>query len=199
MTLRNVTLQDDFNVVAKLILETDPYIYFDLFGSYESANKVIPLLFSKGVGIFKTSNYFLAEEDGCVIGIAALFRSGDEWTEEEVKLTFLEAGVALPESFSEVSEYFRSVHNYQPGTKACNVCVDENYRQRGYGTEIIKQLLERAGHSNVILTVLADNKKAIQLYKNFGFKTLREFMDYGGCRQPKVKCYSMIRTIKNPY
>lgn len=193
MTLRNVTLQDDFHVIAKLILETDPYIYFDLFGSYENAAKALPLLFSKGVGIFKTDNYFLAEENGRIIGIAALFRAGDEWEEEEVKLAFLEAGVPLAESFFEVSEYFKSVHNYQPGTKACNVCVEEESRGKGYGSQIIKLLLDLAGNSNVILTVLADNKRAIKLYKHFGFKILHDFLDYGGYRRPKVQCYSMIR------
>lgn len=193
MTLRNVTLQDDFNVIAKLILETDPYIYLDLFGSYENAVKALPLLFAKGAGIFKLENYFLAEEEGTIIGIAALFRSGDEWEEEEVRLAFLEAGVPLAGAFVAVSEYFKSVHNYQPGTKACNVCVGEEHRGKGYGNQIIKLLLNLAEKSNVILTVLADNKRAVKLYKHFGFKILREFMDYGGYGQPKVLCYSMIR------
>lgn len=196
MKLRNVRLNDDFNVIAKLILETDPYIYSDLFGSYENAVKILPWLFAKDAGIFKKNSYFLAEEGGHIVGIAALFHPGDEWEEEEVKLTFLERGIPLTEAFKSVSEYFRSVHNYQPGTKACNVCVEENSRGRGFGYQIIKQLLSFAGDSNVILTVLSDNKNALKLYNHFGFKVMYEFLDYGGYNRPKVKCYSMIRLIK---
>lgn len=151
------------------------------------------ILFDKDAGIFRKDSYFLAEEGDKIVGIAALFRSDDEWNDEEVKLAYLECGIPLTEAFESVSEYFKSVHNYQPGTKACNVCVEKNSRGRGYGYQIIKQLLNFAGDGNVILTVLADNKKAIGLYKHFGFKILHEFMDYGGYNQPKVKCYIMIR------
>lgn len=196
MLLRPVNSSDDIHTMTELILGTDPYIYIDLFGSVKNAERVLGVLFSSGKGIFKKDCYYVAEHEGDIIGIAALFLPDDIWNEEEVKMAFLEAEVEIPDSFFAASEYFQSVHNYRPGTKACNVCVLEKFRNHGFGNEIIKQLLLIAGNFNVTLTVLAENEIAIKLYEKNGFRVMYDFMDYGGYKKPKVRCYCMIRMAR---
>lgn len=199
LEIRNLRLQDDMEIVAELIMDTDPYVYGDLFGSLENAKKVLPYLFKRNTGIFKTSCYYLALEDENILGMIGLFKYGDDWQPHDVKMAFVEAGVSLPRSFEAVSEYFKGAHNYQPEVKACNVCVNKKFRKMGVGDFMVKQIIKMAGNSNVILSVLAVNESAIKLYTRNGFKVLYEYDDYGGYNKPKVKCLAMIRlhTVKN--
>ncbi len=197
--IRRLRADDDIYTIAELLMETDPFIYKDLFGSYENAVKVLPCLFRRDSGIFKRSCYYLALDNKDILGMIAIFKYGDDWQEEEVRMAFIEAGVALPQSFNAVSKYFKEAHNYQPEVKACNVCVRKEYRRRGVGDFMVKEVIRMAGNSNIMLTVLTSNETAVKLYRDNGFRILYEYDDYGGYGNGKVRCYSMIRlhTVKN--
>lgn len=199
LEIRNLRLQDNMEIVAELIMDTDPFVYGDLFGSMENAKKVLPYLFKRNTGIFKTSCYYLAIADDIILGIIGFFKYGDDWQQHDVKMAFIEAGVSLPQSFDAVSSYFKEAHNYQPELKACNICVKKEYRNKGIGDYMVKQIIKMAGNSNISLSVLSDNDTAIKLYTRNGFKILYEYDDYGGYNKPKVKCLAMIRlhTVKN--
>lgn len=59
--------------------------------------------------------------------------------------------------------------------------MEEEYRNRGIGTDIIKNILET--NSNVYLWVYKENIKAIALYKKLKFKVIDEtktryYMEY---------------------
>lgn len=191
--IRKLNENDDIDIIAELIMDTDPYIYRDLFGNFDNAVKVLPLLFKRNSGIFKRSCYYLAVEDEEILGMTAFFKYGDTWDANEVEIAFVEAGVQLPASFSAVSEYFKEAHNYLPEVKACNVCVRKKYRRCGVGDFMVKEVIRMAGNSNIVLTVMTENIAAVKLYEKNGFKALYEFEDYGGYKQDKVKCYQMIR------
>lgn len=193
LQIRTLRADDDINVVAELIMDTDPYIYRDLFGGIENAVKVLPQLFKRNSGIFKRSCYYLAVEGQEILGVTAFFKYGDTWDSNEVEMAFVEVGVQLPVSFSAVSEYFKEAHNYLPEVKACNVCVRKKFRRRGIGDFMVKEVIRMAGNSNIVLTVMADNSAAVKLYEKNGFKVLYEFEDYGGYKRNKVRCYQMIR------
>lgn len=198
--IRKVSPDDDINVIAELIVDTDPYIYRDLFGNEGKAAKVLPYLFNRDTGIFKRSCYYLAfNEYDEVLGIIAFFKNGDAWRPEAVKMAFLEAGAEIPESFDSVSEYFKGAHNYSSEVKACNICVRKKFRRCGVGDYMVKEVIKMAGNSNISLTVLKSNEAAIKLYLNNGFKIIYEFEDYGGYNQPKVTSYFMMRlhSVKN--
>ena len=54
-----------------------------------------------------------------------------------------------------------------------NVIVEGQYRQRGVGSFLVRELLQEArtaGAVSVILEVRESNRAALQLYKNIGFK-----------------------------
>lgn len=55
------------------------------------------------------------------------------------------------------------------------LAVDNSYRRRGYAQEILKYAqnkLKKSGSKTVELMVMANNAKAINLYKNNGFKEI---------------------------
>jgi len=56
-----------------------------------------------------------------------------------------------------------------------NICVDTNYRRSGYGSAVLKHMLEYAnkkGVTKVLLEVADNNRPAIGLYVKFGFVPL---------------------------
>ena len=53
------------------------------------------------------------------------------------------------------------------------ICVDEKHRGEGIGTELLNYLKDygkQLGCTDLYLTVNKENKKAIKMYENFGFK-----------------------------
>lgn len=50
-----------------------------------------------------------------------------------------------------------------------------DYRCKGYGQHIIKRIKDDFPDKNIELDVFKDNVKAIQSYKSFGFKVIKEY------------------------
>lgn len=56
------------------------------------------------------------------------------------------------------------------------MCVDENYRGKGFGKTLLEQTKAKArteGFGELSLIVFADNARAINLYENSGFKHVK--------------------------
>lgn len=78
------------------------------------------------------------------------------------------------------NEVFQEIELYINGVKIgkaevdinnkmlCRLSIFEPYQNKGYGTEIVKQLTEEYGLTN--LWVNADNKRAIHVYEKNGYK-----------------------------
>ncbi len=74
-----------------------------------------------------------------------------------------------------------SVTNERDGKLLDEIYLEEEYRNNGIGTSIIKKILN--DNNKVYLWVYKENTKAIKLYKRLGFKVLEEtdlryFMSY---------------------
>lgn len=195
--IRPLEKTDDMAAVTDLIMDTDPYLYRDLFGSRENALKVLPRLFARGNSVFNRSVYFVAVLEKEIVGITALYKMGNEWNEADVRAAFVEAGVPLPESFSAASACFLRMHNYNPDISACNICVRADMRGKGIGGALVDFAVKAAGRSDIRLEVLADNEAALRLYYSRGFVKLYEFFDYGGYGMPNVKVLQLIRLYED--
>ena len=183
---------DDMKTVARLLFDTDPYIYADLFGDLQTAEEVLPYLFARNTGVFNYMAYHIALLGGKIVGLSSLYKHSDKWNEPSVRMAFAEAGKKLPPSFDAVSKYFVSAHNYTGETNACNICILPEMRRKGIGEFMLSKLIIMAGNSNIALTVLKSNTAAIRLYEKYGFCILFEFDDYGGYGNPPVKSYKMM-------
>lgn len=61
-----------------------------------------------------------------------------------------------------------------------DLCVDENYRKRGIGRTLVEYAFEYAkssGYYNVTLNVWADNKNAVEFYKNLGLSVQKTVLE----------------------
>jgi ribosomal protein S18 acetylase RimI-like enzyme len=51
-----------------------------------------------------------------------------------------------------------------------NVGIREEYRSKGYGTALMRSIIESYGSKNIFLFVRKNNRAAIKLYRKFGFE-----------------------------
>ena len=72
--------------IARLIYETDKYIYLDMFGRVENAIAVLPKLFESGKDqMFTLDNLFVCVLAGQVVGIILWHEGALDWNNEHLK------------------------------------------------------------------------------------------------------------------
>ena len=59
-----------------------------------------------------------------------------------------------------------------------SVTTFEGFKRQGYATTMLKRIIKKLKDRPIRLYVYKDNKVAIHLYENLGFKIIEEF--YGG-------------------
>lgn len=64
------------------------------------------------------------------------------------------------------------VIDYEDGKMIDEIFILEEYRNRGIGTDIINNILNK--NNKVYLWVYIDNVRAVKLYKRLGFKVIEE-------------------------
>lgn len=192
-SFNNLSDKKDYKEVIDLLFLSDKYIYKDLFGSLENAYIILPVLIDTEKSIFSKDNIFVLKVNGDIVGMVSYYKNNIGWNENRLIKIFYEKNLDIPESFYSVSKYFDKLLNYpRIGDAACSVVVKEKYRNKGYATYIIKQIIDKAKGQDIVLDVLADNTPAINLYFKNGFKILGQpYDDYGGHNKPPVKCFRM--------
>lgn len=192
-TFRRVSEKDSVSEIAHLIYSADPFLYRDIFGNESDAAMVLSVLLKEEGNVFSMQNYYVVEEEGKIVGLAALYKNNPQWNEQKIKNAFYHKNIPIPESFQSASSYFKETFNYpRVGVNTCNVVVHEDYRMRGIGDYLVKNLIRISGRSPLELNVLSENETAIRLYQKNGFVIVETFMDYGGYQSPPVECYRMF-------
>ena len=186
--------KSDYPKVIQLILSADPFTYMDLFGSAENAQKVMPYLLENKNSIFYKNNFFCCEYKNRVIGVCSLFFHYIDWDEDVFLEAFTLAGETFPPNFKEACNSFRQEYNsFSVGVSICQVSVQTEYRNKGVGSFLLKNILDIYGNAPIQLFVNKDNKAAVHLYQKYGFISTEEGEDYAGKGKPKLKVLKMIR------
>lgn len=58
------------------------------------------------------------------------------------------------------------------------IVIDEKYRKKGFGSQIVQFLEETPGVERIILEVRKSNSAGVEFYKKNGFTVLREIKNY---------------------
>jgi len=171
--IRKINKKDNWKVVAKLIYETDEYIYPAAFKNKFNAKRFIPQLMGEPNNFFFHENIRVACIDKKIVGIIVFFDKPFSAKIDEKLLN------KLPASFHDVNEkYFSQLfkdNNVKdnnadsPICIAC-LCVLKKNRQKGIGRLLFIHVISKYKERNITLDVLDINKPAIDLYKKFGFQ-----------------------------
>jgi len=184
---------DNLKDVAKLIYDSDDYIYLDTFGNPKNAQKFLPTIIKKENGLFghKNINVAIDERKKKIVGVVV---STDEAFSIDIDDVVKNK---LPKTFQNVyKHYFEEISNNYGGLVgaayiAC-ICVNKRYQRRGIGKMLLTQIINDYGEKDIYLDVLKNNEVAIGLYEKFGFTKKSEQDGYPyGVNAPRV--YTMMR------
>lgn len=170
--------------IAKLIYETDPYIYPALFGEgaegVKNAAAILPEVFESGKdAMFSKQNLFVLLQGKNVAGLILWNRGPLNWDPEQFLRIAAENGVSLiKEDVYKVSlEYVDNCYS-EGELRDCtvlsliNICVKRRKRGAGLGSIMLGAFINEHISEDMELVVLADNKAAVRLYEKFGFVTV---------------------------
>lgn len=79
-----------------------------------------------------------------------------------------------------------------------NICVDPDYRRRGYANALLQQLLASAdvhGAKTAYLEVRPSNHAALDLYQRAGFSKIGERPDYYPARNGRENAFVLIKEL----
>lgn len=186
------TEKDDICAIARYIHLTDPYIYPVICSS--PCNKdwqdIIQGCYFSMDNVFSMKNIIVAEIDNEIIGILCVIpcQRSLHFIKDVPKQSALYSGILKANE-----GYFEPLIKESmelDGYNITNICVDMSFRGLGVGTALISYCKKRFPDSKLRLDVIADNVKAINLYKKMGFTIVKEYYGFSGT-EDLLPCYHM--------
>lgn len=185
--LSDLRLSDDLGTVARLIYQTDPYIFPYLYKQFDDRTEKILVSMIKRDTIYHYRNIKVAKWNGRIVGMIVWKRAPIAISKREMELCFTENGVTPDEDFERVyAEYYHLLQEEPQGIYIANVCVLPSERDKKVGRKMLERFLEY-GETYHLETVKA-NTAAFRLYSSLGFTVDYEYPGFTA-----VPCYRMSR------
>ncbi len=194
MNIRFAKKTDDAKVLAKLIYETDIYIYPYWFSDKNYGVEKIAQLIKNKDSIFYYENCIVAEAGGEIIGIIMFYKNDGGF-----KYDYKDIASISFESAHVINNYVLSLQNEIKNNTyyVFAVRVDDRFLRQGVACKMFDFAFNSALKNSVFeIDVLKDNIPALNLYKKVGFKIVEEYKGYNGYRKKKPPCYNMSKIIK---
>lgn len=187
LIVRDLTPQDDIRTVARLIYETDEYIYPYMFSSRpEEAECVLGQMIAADT-VYHWSHIKTAVVGGRIAGIVVWHKYPVKASRRAMLEAYARADAVADERFERVyNDYFGLLEGEPEGVYIANVCVDKAFRGRGIAKALLGGFL-RDGET-YHLEAVQQNAAAVRLYETLGFRVTGEYEGFGG-----VPCYRMTR------
>lgn len=188
LVVRKLKLTDDLAQVARLIYDTDafifPYLYKnDVTGAVPTLIKMV-----ERDTIYNYRNITVAVLGKEVVGIIIAKETPIVMNEEEMKGCIVcneEGGKRFKKTYD---EYYKLFEDEPQGVYIANVCVDKRYRGRGIAKQMLAAFLKEEPQKTYHLETVKDNPSALKLYQGLGFEIVTEYLGF-----VDVPCYRMIR------
>lgn len=186
--LRRAKKDDKLEEIAKLIYQTDPYIYpFWFKGGEEEAMRVLPKYILDPGFIYNYENIYVAYDktNGHIVGLICAIDHTVNLDYDYSELERLNS-----ESDFVVNNYLKMLINHVNEHKSMyvvNCCVDKNYRSKRIGTVMFGnfiKLMENAGYDTIEFDCLLHNVRAKNLYHSLGFKEMYTDIGFNGTENP---------------
>ncbi len=189
--------REDFDATIELIYESDDYLYPMLFGSVETAKRVMPELLENSSSKFYKGNYRIIRQEGVIVAVASLCGEDDIrfLNENDIRRAFENANEQIPPRFRDAISILRDTFDIYPGQYRVidDICVHEDHRRRGIGRSLVTRLINEASRDDrsVRLSVYKDNTIAYDLYCSLGFVPLSGGATSGG-EKPYVQMVKIV-------
>lgn len=194
MVIRYANEKDNFKTLAKLMYETDRYIYPYWFETKEEGIEEISKLLTKEHTSFFYKKCIVAEVDGEIVGMLLYF-------DDTSPLDFAYADI-ISKNFN----YSYTLKNYvipleksikENQSYVAGVRVSDTHSRRGIAQSLFKFYFDSLKKDTIVkIDVLVENEPAFNLYKKLGFEIVTKYQGFNGYRKKRVECYSMQKIIK---
>ena len=186
--LRRANKDDNFEEIASLIYQTDPYIYpFWFKGGVEEAKKVLPKYIADPGFIYYYENCYIAYDKttGHIVGLICAI----DYT-TNLDYDYTELSNTNDEYAFVVKNYIKLLIDEVNGNKSMyivNCCVDKTVRSKRIGSVMLGnfiKLMEKAGYDTIEFDCLLHNVRAKNLYHSLGFKEMYTGIGFNGTENP---------------
>ena len=189
--LRRAKKDDNMVDIARLIYETDPYIYpFWFQNDIEEATKVLSKEIQKEGFIFHYENIYVAydKDNKKIVGICCAI---DPTTNLDYDYKVLEN---MNDNYNfTINNYIKEIIEEVNNKKymyITNICIDVEYRSHRIGSRLLKHFIEQmhaVGFDEIGFDCLMHNLRAKNLYHSLGFKEVSEGFGFDGTNNSTVE------------
>ncbi len=194
-SVRKVSLDDNLAQVARLIYQTDPYIYpFWRSEEQDFVQLIKPWLCAEGFLYHYKNFYVISERNdryplGIIGGLDANERPAFNYNVfDDERSEFV------------ISHYIRDVMAERESIPkdsmlVTNLCVDFAVRGRGIGHNLFERyidIMKKRGYNSFRLDCLEDNTPARQMYNKLGFTKIGGGYGFDGTDSPQNKILHLL-------
>lgn len=187
VTIRPMEVSDSVEQVARLIYESDAYIYPNWFKSIDDGVKVLSKMIDMPT-LYNRKNITVAvSKEGKVVG--ALVSCYSPVLEEKAHIyeAFKRAEVEVSLNTDEIYEsYYEKMALDTEGYYLANIAVDESFRGKGVGATLLAKVIEDKNYCH--LECVKENISAWRIYQRLGFTIVEEYPGVFA-----VPCYKMVK------
>lgn len=186
--LRRARKTDDFEEMAELIYQTDPYIYpFWFNNDIEKAKEILPKYIAQPKFIFHYEHSYIAYDNttGHIVGmLCAIDHTMD------LDFDYSEIEQISPESAFIVKNYIKLLIDEVKENKSMYLaicCVNPKFRSKRIGTVLLGnfvKIMEKEGYDTIEFDCLLHNVRAKNLYHSLGFKEMYTGIGFDGSENP---------------
>lgn len=188
MKIRIANKNDNIKEIAELIYETDEYIYANMGDSKQQViNYLIEMINSNTIYNYK--NCVLAIKNSHIVGLVVftihddIVYHYDKWIDLNKKIRHVIENYILK---------CNDKKNY-PFIELTCVSVKPEHRRQKVATKLINYLFYLFPTKCFQLSVLKQNKAAINLYSSLGFQISKEEKGYNSYYKHKPIIYKMVK------
>ncbi len=189
LIVRALSLEDDLIQVARLIYDTDEYIFPYLYESdLQKAERVIVKMIQRDT-IYNYRNITVATLDEKIVGLIVAKETPIFVDAGEMIRCFIDSNEIVGERFTKTfNEYYKLFEDEPEGVYIANVCVDKTCRGEGIGKKLLAAFLQKNPTKTYHLETVKENIAALKVYQACGFEITKEYLGF-----MDVPCYRMMR------
>lgn len=190
---REVTKEDNMEDIARLLYDTDPYIYPYWFNDdvEEAVNVLAPKMLEDGF-IFNYKNCRVAvdQDNGKIVAMLCSINPNTNLEYDYSNLSSVNNNYKF--IVDDYLKYLINEVNEKKFVYLTNISVDVDYRGKKVGSRILKDWVKRTdeeGYTEIGFDCLMHNLRAKNLYHSLGFKEVAEGIGFDGT------IYSTVETV----
>ena len=193
MEIRKARKTDDLKAIARLIYQTDPYIYPYWFEKTPKWEKFLVEKITERGFLFCLDNILVATENGHIFGVLVYITVDTDLKYDYDKLKEVNRNFqfTIDRYVFPVIKHVRRGVVYIP-----NVCVEKKFRRQHIASRLIEELKKQYPKHILELDVLADNEAGIKLYHKEKFKKIVEIKGFNGPYKRKPRVWTMRCNLK---